>query len=403
VPVAWPARGVSGGMRVTEKRTVTERRKCGGGESSSRRAVQSTKVLHNRRSGMAWRWERRKSGEYLYTAFRIGGRVVKSYLAKSGPMRSGMNVLMRDRQERDRKEREERRRASTELRSRVAGVLRSGAEANAELRVAAEAVLITFGFRRHERGDWRMKRKTSKNAELATGGSLTPDTPSAGKPVPYHGTPPNAPPPLIEYHPLKNWLDDADELFAAARAGDGDAQDRLRAALRADEHVRDHFGDIGTRATKTLIARFAGGDAVLAIGIEEKVRAMRAKLLGDNPTVLDQLLVRRVINGWVAVHALELEQAINPPSRPGDRAYLEAAVGKASKRYTQAITELARVRRLNLPPILVNVTSPSPPPPPRMAEAEVIGTTEVATAEQLPTGGAKRGKGVMGLRRRAAQ
>ena len=39
-------------------------------------------------------------------------------------------------------------------------------------------------------------------------------------------------------------------------------------------------------------------------------------MLGPDPTPLDRLLVRRVVNGWVAVHVLELELAIHPPADP---------------------------------------------------------------------------------------
>jgi len=222
---------------------------------------------------MAWKWETRGNGEYLYTAFRINGRVVKSYLSKNGPLRSAINVLMRDRQERDREEREERCRQSAELRERVKGVLRELVEAKAELWDAAEAELASVGFHNHYRGNGEWLARQARTRTLRRTVHPTPP-PLRRQTRPYHGTPPSAPPPLIEYHPLKGWLDGADELFAAACAGDGNAQARLRKALRADEHVRDHFGDIGNRATKTIVARIGGGDAVLAISIEEKVRAM---------------------------------------------------------------------------------------------------------------------------------
>jgi hypothetical protein len=82
---------------------------------------------------------------------------------------------------------------------------------------------------------------------------------------------------------------------------------------------------------------------------------------------------------------------------------------------SQAVTELARVRRLQLPQILVSVTQPpASPPQPRRAAAEVITETltdetskagKATEARRLPGKGASRGKrgnGVKGSGRKAA-
>ena len=68
-----------------------------------------------------------------------------------------------------------------------------------------------------------------------------------------------------------------------------------------------------------------------------------------------ELLVRRVVNGWLAVHALELELTVRAPVDARDRAHLDVALSRAQKRYTEAIRELARVRRLQAPAILAQL------------------------------------------------
>jgi hypothetical protein len=78
-------------------------------------------------------------------------------------------------------------------------------------------------------------------------------------------------------------------------------------------------------------------------------------LLGATPTVLERLLARRVVNGWLLVHTLELELTLRPPSDTRDRAHLDATLSRAQKRYTEAIRELARVRRLQAPQILAQL------------------------------------------------
>jgi len=343
-------------------------------------------------------WELRRSRLYLYRNEWVDGRRVKVYLAKADTPAA---VLLEHGLTKWNERRAEQRRASAELRSRVSDLLDLVASADVELRLAAEGVLAAVGFHRHKRGELRMKRTANKamGANPTNATAATVDTPM----VPFEGTPPSAPVPLIEFSPLKDWIDNADDLFACARAGDSEAQSFLRRELAESERARRHFGDLGMRSTKTLIARTAGGDAVWAIGIEEYVHVMMKELLGPSPSILDRLIVRRIVNAWVAVHSLELELAIRPPSRPRDRAYLEAAAERASRRMVQAVSELARVRKLQLPNVLVSITPPSSlsPPSPRMGVAEILETANTTAGpsdapesdkKKSAAGKSKRGK-----------
>ena len=155
--------------------------------------------------------------------------------------------------------------------------------------------------------------------------------------------------PLLKYDAP---ADDAEAVavFAKARAGDADAQTRVGALIR-ERKWTDWLGDLGRQATRQLVVKASGGDPVWEAGLVQKVNALRDQLLGANPTVLEELLVRRVTNGWVTVHALELELTLRPPADARDRAYLDAALSRAQKRYTEAIRELARVRKLQTPAI----------------------------------------------------
>src|SRR5262245_57735821 len=110
-----------------------------------------------------------------------------------------------------------------------------------------------------------------------------------------------------------------------------------------------------SRGTHQLIARAAGDDPVWKAGITEKVSAISRSLLGDNPSVLEELLVRRVVNGWVTTHALELELATRPPVDPKLRQHLDRALCSAQRRLAEAVRELARVGRLRAPKILAQL------------------------------------------------
>jgi hypothetical protein len=80
---------------------------------------------------------------------------------------------------------------------------------------------------------------------------------------------------------------------------------------------------------------------------------------------LEELLVRQVVNGWIATHALELELTIRPPLDPKSREYLDRALTRAQKRMTDAARELARVRRLALPVVLTQIN---------VADKQLVGT-----------------------------
>lgn len=163
----------------------------------------------------------------------------------------------------------------------------------------------------------------------------------------------SGPNPLVRYSAP---TDDAAaiELFAKARAGDEEARSKLHTLIRERKWV-SWLGDIGRQATRQLVYKASGGDPVWEAGITEKVNALRDELLGAQPTVLEELLVRRVVNGWLTTHALELELTVRAPTDPRDRAYLDAALTRAQKRFTDAARELARVRALKAPAILAQL------------------------------------------------
>lgn len=165
------------------------------------------------------------------------------------------------------------------------------------------------------------------------------------------------------------------ELFTKARANDSTAVDQVREMIR-EQKWTDWIGDLGQQATRQLIHTAAGGDAVWATGITEKVTALMNELLGDNPTVLEELLVRRVVNGWVAVHALELELTIRPPLDQRSKEHLDRAMTRSQKRYCESIRELARVRRIQAPQLLTQLN--------------VVADRAIVATGPLPTEGASK-------------
>ncbi len=288
-------------------------------------------------------WELRHGNRwYLYRNRRVNGKPYKEYLAaqcdRFGP---GFGELMAHDlhrlQRRQAKVRRLERKIRMIFRQHIDELLTSTQGANSELRTASDAVMTALGFHKHHRGEWRMRRDLASLKEAIS--KLETQAASSK--------------PLINYTAP---ADDAEavEVFAKARAGDASAQARLRQLIRERDWV-NWLGDLGRQATRELIHKAAAGDRVWKAGITEKANTLRDELLGEKPSVLEKLLVRRVVNGWIAVHALELELTLRPPVNARDRAHLDAALTRAQKRFTEALRELARVRRLQAPRILAQL------------------------------------------------
>jgi len=288
-------------------------------------------------------WELRHGDKwYLYRNRRVNGKPHKKYLAaQNDRLVPGFGEVMAyelDKlQRRQTKLRKLTRKARSECRERINDLLVATKNANTELRIVADGLLAALGYHKHHRGEWRMRRDLA----LLKDAISKLETQAAGSK------------PLVNYTAA---ADDAEavEVFAQARAGDANAQARLCQLIRERDWV-NWLGDLGRQATRQLIHKAAGSDEVWKAGISEKVNALHEELIGEKPSVLETLLVRRVVNGWIAVHALELELTLRPPVNARDRAHLDAALTRAQKRFTEAVRELARVRRLQAPKILAQM------------------------------------------------
>jgi hypothetical protein len=258
-------------------------------------------------------WELRHGRLYLYWNRRVNGQPRKEYLGTHdrfgfGDLQAEMLARIR---KREAKVRELRRQSRDRLRGQIDGLFAAIDTANAELRAVAEGMLAALGYHRHHRGEWRMRRELKNLAAMI--GQLE-EAATKRKPLVNYTAP----------------ADDAEavEILAQARAGDEAAQEAVR-KLVVSRKWTNWLGDLGRQATHQLVFRAAGGDPVWAAGITEKAESLRRELLGEKPTVLDELLARRVVNGWVVTHALELEMTLRPPADPASRRDLDRALTRA--------------------------------------------------------------------------
>jgi hypothetical protein len=116
-------------------------------------------------------------------------------------------------------------------------------------------------------------------------------------------------------------------------------------------------GDLVKFSEQALAECSVGGDYLLRSAIERKVAALKADLAGPTPTPLERLLIDRIGACWLAMQYFETIYAqglAKSTSWEGD-AYRQSRLDRVQARYLAAITALARVRRLQLVTVQVNI------------------------------------------------
>jgi hypothetical protein len=76
---------------------------------------------------------------------------------------------------------------------------------------------------------------------------------------------------------------------------------------------------------------------------------------GGNPTPLERLLAERVVACWLHLHHLEMLYARKDSLTVELGTYYQRSIDRAQKRYLAAIQTLARVRKLAVPVLQVNI------------------------------------------------
>ena len=285
-------------------------------------------------------WELRHGDKlYLYRNRRINGKPVKEYLAAAQRLSLGdlYAQWLLELQEGQRHLRELKQQAGQRFRTRINSIIQESEQASHDLRIVSDGLLYSLGYHKHNRGEWRMRHEIQQLTEAVKRLQAQKDKPG----------------PLVAYS-APNDDTEAVALFEKALSGDSEAQALISQLIRDRDWI-DWIGDLGRQTTRQMIHNTAGGDPVWKEGITQKAIALRDELLEPNPSVLEELLVRRVLNGWIALHALELEQTVRPSAERRDREYLDKALSRAERRYMQVIGELARVRKLQVPTILARM------------------------------------------------
>lgn len=138
--------------------------------------------------------------------------------------------------------------------------------------------------------------------------------------------------------------------------------ENLRRLLKSNDTYWQLAGDLMLQAQRTALqAVNAGKSKTLMIeSTEEGMQIIRRQLDYATAPMLEKLLIEQIVTAWLRLGICEMQYSSRMAGEltlaQGD--YWNRALDAAQRRYLRAIESLARVRRLKLPALQVNVAQP---------------------------------------------
>ena len=170
--------------------------------------------------------------------------------------------------------------------------------------------------------------------------------PKLSKPLPGSGAKPPAP------------GKETEALLKRAKRGDEKCLPQVRALLANGDRGRSFIDDDGSSAEwlRQVIAKVSsGGDILAREAVMRKIDKVRAELEGPSPTPIERLLAERAAFCWFIVNFYEAMSITAGPSTLAQANHRQRQIDRAHKRFLSAVETLARVRKMALPMLQVNV------------------------------------------------
>jgi hypothetical protein len=163
------------------------------------------------------------------------------------------------------------------------------------------------------------------------------------------------PPPMVT-------LADFRSLVGRAMKGDRNCLPQIRAAVYSGEHpewsswLGDAYGNPARWLKNSLASGIAAKEQPV---IEEAAKAqmdqLRTELEGPAPTPIEALLAERAALCWFMVNTYETLFSQSKELSIGQAEFHLRKIDSAHKRFLSAVATLARVRKLALPTLQVNI------------------------------------------------
>ncbi len=146
-------------------------------------------------------------------------------------------------------------------------------------------------------------------------------------------------------------IDQMNGLLRQVNDGNQAAFYRFRDLLWSDDDawIADMLGDVADHARSALQKRIAGGQTGFLEALRTKTENLRTELEGPNPTLIEKLLVGRVLATWLQVSDADWSAARATEVSMRQDDHYQRRQDRAHKRFLSAVKMLAVVRRLALP------------------------------------------------------
>ena len=151
---------------------------------------------------------------------------------------------------------------------------------------------------------------------------------------------------------------ETDDVFSRAKKGDESCLPQVRALLDDGEYgrsLRESAGSSAEWLRQNLIEKAAGKNVLVREAIEQKLDGLRAELEGPNPTPIERLLAERASLCWFIVNRYENAYVNSKEWTIPQADFQHRKIDKAHARFISSLLTLARVRKLALPTLQVNI------------------------------------------------
>lgn len=263
-------------------------------------------------------WENRGNGRYYYRKVRANGRVTSEYVG-AGDTAAWVAHFDQLQQESHRWETLK----AHDERANERAIEQEFEQVSRAIRAVTAAVLIAGGYYRHK-GQWR---KTGA---------------------------------IMAAHLTMRLETEVSNLFEAVDKKKPTPADirQLRKMLRERPDLWRALGDMAHNAASHLIDTLEAPES-LKLSLQQGWQSLQVELGAAGATSLEQLLIQQVVIAWLRLGIVEYKytsvtnEAITLTM--GD--FWERRLSAAQRRFLRACETLARIRKLNLPAIQVNIAA----------------------------------------------
>ncbi|MFO0957092.1 MAG: hypothetical protein U0800_06445 [Isosphaeraceae bacterium] len=149
-----------------------------------------------------------------------------------------------------------------------------------------------------------------------------------------------------------------EEFLARSRKGDESCKAQARAILDDPERgglFTRYYGSSSEWLTDSIARKASRGDVLIREAVHKQLAEVRRDLEGPNPTAVEKMLADRAALCWFVAHWHENTafQLDNQTIVQAD--FQQRRIDRAHRRFLSAVETLARVRKLAVPILQLNI------------------------------------------------